>query len=164
MYVVVNPPQPTPIGHLKELSRSELQRLWVERVGGGDPPQVKLLLLRDLAWNQQQAIPGGLDAPTQSLLKAAVRQARSDQVAGATSARRKPRTKRHGRKPQLQPGTRLIRTWRGQNYEVEVLEPDKRFAYRGQVYSSLTLIAQAITGAHWSGPRFFGLNRVRGIA
>ena len=31
------------------------------------------------------------------------------------------------------------------------------FAYAGTVYSSLTKIAQAITGAHWSGPRFFGL-------
>ena len=33
------------------------------------------------------------------------------------------------------------------------------FEYAGKTYSSLSKIAQAITGAHWSGPRFFGLNR-----
>ncbi len=31
------------------------------------------------------------------------------------------------------------------------------FTYAGKSYSSLTRIAQEITGAHWSGPRFFGL-------
>ncbi len=36
---------------------------------------------------------------------------------------------------------------------------DAGFEYAGITYSSLTKIAQAITGAHWSGPRFFGLNR-----
>jgi hypothetical protein len=33
------------------------------------------------------------------------------------------------------------------------------FEYAGKTYSSLSKIAQTITGAHWSGPRFFGLNR-----
>jgi hypothetical protein len=32
------------------------------------------------------------------------------------------------------------------------------FAYNGMTYGSLTKIARIITGAHWSGPRFFGLN------
>ena len=31
------------------------------------------------------------------------------------------------------------------------------FDYDGEAYGSLTAIAQRITGAHWSGPRFFGL-------
>lgn len=41
----------------------------------------------------------------------------------------------------LKPGTRLIREWRGERYR------------------SLSEVARAITGAHWSGPRFFGLRR-----
>jgi hypothetical protein len=36
---------------------------------------------------------------------------------------------------------------------------EEGFEYVGRTYSSLSKIAQAITGAHWSGPRFFGLNR-----
>ena len=37
------------------------------------------------------------------------------------------------------------------------------FEYEGQRYHSLTVIAERITGAHWSGPRFFGVTkRARG--
>jgi hypothetical protein len=31
------------------------------------------------------------------------------------------------------------------------------FEYAGMSYPSLTKVARKITGAHWSGPRFFGL-------
>jgi hypothetical protein len=31
--------------------------------------------------------------------------------------------------------------------------------WRGQRYRSLTIVARKITGARWSGPRFFGLRR-----
>jgi hypothetical protein len=31
------------------------------------------------------------------------------------------------------------------------------FEYAGTSFPSLTKIAKKITGAHWSGPRFFGL-------
>jgi hypothetical protein len=33
------------------------------------------------------------------------------------------------------------------------------FEHEGQRYRSLTVIAERITGAHWSGPRFFGLTK-----
>jgi Protein of unknown function (DUF2924) len=33
------------------------------------------------------------------------------------------------------------------------------FEYEGQRYRSLTVIAEQITGAHWSGPRFFGVSK-----
>ena len=32
------------------------------------------------------------------------------------------------------------------------------FEWRGKRRRSLSVIAKLITGAHWSGPRFFGLN------
>ena len=56
----------------------------------------------------------------------------------------------------LKPGTRLVREWNGRTYTVTITEDG--FAYNGMTYSSLTKIARIITGAHWSGPRFFGLN------
>jgi hypothetical protein len=52
-------------------------------------------------------------------------------------------------------GARLVRQWRGHAHTVLVLEDG--FEYEGQRYRSLTMIAARITGAHWSGPRFFGL-------
>lgn len=57
------------------------------------------------------------------------------------------------------PGTWLSRTWRGEVHQVIVL--DESFEYRGRRYSSLSQIACEITGAHWSGPRFFGLKSPR---
>jgi len=57
----------------------------------------------------------------------------------------------------LAPGTRLIREWNGQTIAVDVGE--KGFVWEDRTYRSLSEIAREETGAHWSGPRFFGLNR-----
>ena len=60
----------------------------------------------------------------------------------------------------LKTGTSLVRQWRGHTHTVLVREDG--FEYDGQHYRSLTVIAEQITGAHWSGPRFFGVsNRAR---
>lgn len=40
---------------------------------------------------------------------------------------------------------------------------DKGVSHNGKLYRSLTAVADAITGAHWSGPEFFGLNAKRGV-
>ena len=55
----------------------------------------------------------------------------------------------------LTPGTRLLREWNGQTITVEVLE--QGFACADRTWRSLSEIARHVTGAHWSGPRFFGL-------
>jgi hypothetical protein len=52
-------------------------------------------------------------------------------------------------------GVHLVREWNGRTYQVEVLETGFRMDDRE--YASLTAIAKKITGANWSGPRFFGL-------
>jgi hypothetical protein len=54
-------------------------------------------------------------------------------------------------------GATLVRQWRGHTHTVLVREDG--FEYEGQHYRSLTVIAERITGAHWSGPRFFGLTK-----
>jgi len=55
----------------------------------------------------------------------------------------------------LKTGMTLVRQWRGHTHAV--LVRDDGFEYEGQPYRSLSVIAKRITGAHWSGPRFFGL-------
>jgi len=57
----------------------------------------------------------------------------------------------------LKSGTTLVRQWRGHTHTVLVREDG--FEYDGQRFRSLTVIAERITGAHWSGPRFFGVSR-----
>ena len=57
----------------------------------------------------------------------------------------------------LKTGATLVRQWRGHTHTVLVREDG--FEYDGQRYRSLTVIAERITGSHWSGPRFFGLRK-----
>jgi hypothetical protein len=55
----------------------------------------------------------------------------------------------------LKIGATLVRQWRGHTHTV--LVRDDGFEYDGERYGSLSVIAKRITGAPWSGPRFFGL-------
>ncbi|MES0138835.1 DUF2924 domain-containing protein [Mesorhizobium sp. M0016] len=52
-------------------------------------------------------------------------------------------------------GSRLMREWNGRMHIVEVV--DDGFVLDGKTYGSLSAVARRITGAHWSGPRFFSL-------
>ena len=63
----------------------------------------------------------------------------------------------------LKAGTTLVRQWRGHTHTV--LVHTDGYEHEGQHYRSLTAIAERITEAHWSGPRFFGLTKhARGVA
>ena len=152
---------------LKKLSTADLERLWRQKaerkIRRKGPPQVRALLVRDIAWWTQEWIYSGMDAETQALLNTAVRQAGGALANSKNKPAGQIRKKRHKR-PKLQTGVTLVRKWRGKTYKVKVIEDNngrKCYRFAGQQYRSLTLIAQEITGAHWSGPRFFGLNRVR---
>jgi len=57
--------------------------------------------------------------------------------------------------PKAKVGTRLVREWNGRTYQVEVV--DGGYVMDGKSWRSLSAIARHITGAHWSGPRFFGV-------
>lgn len=54
-------------------------------------------------------------------------------------------------------GTRFLREWQGATYEV-IVQGARCFEYNGRTYKSLSAIASEITGTHWNGKRFFGVN------
>jgi hypothetical protein len=58
-------------------------------------------------------------------------------------------------RPELKPGTRLVREWQGRSYDVLVL--DDGFSWQTTRYRSLSAIARQIAGTAWSAPLFFGL-------
>jgi hypothetical protein len=119
-------------------SRQELIDLWIAAYGQPPPKGLSRRLLEyAAAYHLQIQVYGGLSKATERAL------------ARALNPKAKPTRKR------LSPGTRLVREWRGRTHIVEVQE--KGFTWNGKAYRSLTEIAHAITGAHWSGPRFFGL-------
>jgi hypothetical protein len=69
----------------------------------------------------------------------------------------KPRAKAgRGEVVKLVPGTMLTREFNGASHRVVAMQ-DGRFEYKGKPYSSLTAIANEISGTKWSGPAFFGL-------
>lgn len=124
---------------LDVMSAAELSKEW-ERVYGTPAPHLSADLLRlGVAWRVQEKKLGGLSRNARLVLKSS---------AGASEARATPRRK-------LTPGTRLVRDWHGIGHTVTVL--DSGFEYAQRRWSSLTSIARHITGAQWSGPRFFGL-------
>ncbi len=90
---------------------------------------------RVLIWEAQNRALGGVSAKTTCRLK---------QVASGKSP---PTT--------AKPGSHLVREWNGRTYQVEVV--DGGYVMDGKTWRSLSAIAKHITGAHWSGPRFFGV-------
>ena len=61
-----------------------------------------------------------------------------------------------GKVPRIaaKPGSYLVREWNGRTYQVSVTGDG--YLMDGKSYRSLSAVARHITGAHWSGPRFFG--------
>ena len=131
------------VAAIEAMSGKERRAEW-ERVTGAPAPAAfgSGLLARALAWEVQAKAYGGLS-------KAEVRRLTRFGSAGKLE----PAT------GGILPGTWLSRTWHGEVHQVIVL--DQSFEYRGRRYSSLSEIAREITGAHWSGPRFFGLRSPR---
>jgi len=128
---------------LETLSQGELRERWVELYETPCPRFMKRgILIRALAYRIQENAFGGLDRVTRRRL---------DQAAAALAAGRSVSPPG----PKFKPGTRLLREWQGRTHEVMVLE--KGVQYRDRTWPSLSAVAREITGAHWSGPRFFGL-------
>lgn len=58
------------------------------------------------------------------------------------------------------PGTLLKRTYKGRAIQVRVLP--NGFEFEGVVHRSLSAIARQVTGGHWNGYYFFGLQKPTG--
>ncbi len=128
---------------LANMSSAQLQGRWLV-TGGRPPPSVPPALLRRLLAQRLQERRHGV-LPVM-VVRELERIASREPVAAPAAQR-----------PVLTNGTRLIREWNGQTIAVEVVEGG--FVKDGRTYRSLSKIAREVTGAHWSGPRFFGLGR-----
>ncbi len=129
---------------LEGMAYGDLRTEW-RRLYRADPPKrvARDLLMLGVAWRIQERAFGGLGAATKRRLADLAR------TMEATGDLAKARAVR------LKPGARLAREWRGECHDVLVLESG--FEWRGKRWRSLSAIARTITGANWSGPRFFGL-------
>lgn len=131
---------------LPDRGADELRREWRRLFRSHPPRHIRRdLLVLAIAWKLQEKVHGGLTASDKRKL------------AGITDELGKNGDLSHSPAIRLKPGVRLVREWQGQTHTVTVLEDE--FEWQGKRHSSLSGIAKAITGTHWSGPRFFGLQR-----
>ncbi len=131
---------------LADLDAVGLRAEW-RRLYRSHPPKRagRDLLARAIAYKLQERALGGLSAAAKRKLRAFAEQLdRGDGTAFDAGI-------------SLKPGAKLVREWHGEIYSVMALE--QGFEFNGRRYRSLSRIAREITGAHWSGPRFFGLKR-----
>jgi hypothetical protein len=162
------------VAQLANLPREELTERWRKIYGVAPPKGVRNdLMIRAVAWHLQVKRLGGLSAETRRLLRSAISRVESEMIVrhshtgsgigdqgqggphdvhkGPSADVAAPTRERR----RLTPGARLLRDWGGRTHVVDVIEGG--YVFEAKVYPSLTAIAGKITGAHWSGPRFFGL-------
>jgi len=131
------------INEIQRMSLNELRKKWVDLVGTDPAKLSKQYLTRRLAYRVQELTYGGLSKSTR------------EKLASWAEDPKQAEKKTLREKTSLQLGTRLLRDWRGERYEVIVHEDG--FLFQGKKYRSLSGISRAITGRHINGRRFFGL-------
>jgi hypothetical protein len=138
------------VAALATMSPAQLRNRWQQIYRDAPPPFAPDLLARGIAFRLQERVYGKLPTATRREIERLQRQfERTGEVLTEACATTKP-------------GTLLVRVWKQEHHHVLIL--DDGYLYRDRPYSSLSEIANEITGVRWSGPRFFGLRRGRGAA
>ncbi len=124
------------IADISAFDRAECLDRWRETFGRPPPKYLSPnFMKRVLIWEMQNRALGGVSVKTTRRL---------NQIASGKSL-----------PAATKPGSHLIREWNGRTYQVEVVEGG--YVMEGRTWRSLSAIARHITGARWSGPRFFGV-------
>jgi len=145
---------------LPQLTTSELRLRYAEVFGEQPSTWNRVWMLKRLAWRLQALAEGGLSERAQR---------RAEELANDADLRLNAPKRKDARAPAERiatttlppkaddrlppPGTILIRPYKGQVVQVQVLH--NGFAYQGQVYPSLSAVAKAVTGSHCNGFHFF---------
>lgn len=130
---------------LTQMGREGLLDLWPKVMGTVVPRSMSQgLLRRFLAFELQAKADGGLS------------RIELTEIARLGAASSRARTTR------MAQGSRFLREWNGVTHVVERTEAG--YLWNGELHASLSAIAKAITGAHWSGPRFFGVKAAANAA
>ena len=116
------------------LSARELELKWLEVIGRPIPPIGRSLIIKYLLWYEQakreKISPLGFF---------------HEVAQAAKSIDKRP-------KATLEIGSKLIRSYQGLKYEVEIVA--NGYLYENTLYKSLSGVARAITGKSWNGNIF----------
>ncbi len=157
------------VAAMQQQTVKQLQRQYEELLNEEARSGNKIWLIKRIAWRMQANAYGDL---SQRARRRALELANdSDIRMKAPNIKRQPpggvrkiktaaskaavSVSREDRKPI--PGTVLTRIYKGRKIVVTVLA--NGFECEEVVYASLSGIAKAVTGSHWNGYHFFGLNK-----
>ncbi|MBO7190874.1 MAG: DUF2924 domain-containing protein [Elusimicrobiaceae bacterium] len=122
-----------------QLTARELRLKWAEIIDRPMPPIRRSLIIKYLLWYEQakreKISPLGFF---------------HEVAQAAHNASTRP-------KAALEIGSKLIRSYCGVKYEVEIIP--QGYLYKHKTYKSLSGVAKAITGKSWNGNVFFGVKK-----
>lgn len=125
---------------LNDMSVPELQEMWKQYFDREPIWKTKRYYIPRLAYRMQELAYGGVPENIKNLLL------------GKTVLKHSE-VEDKGSLPRI--GTRLVKTYRGKEYNVIISAAG--FQFEGSYYKSLSAVAQKITGKRISGRFFFGL-------
>ena len=151
------------MSRLRQMTVTQLQVRWRELYGEESRSRNRDYLWRRLAWRVQELAHGGLSDRARARVgelgpdvfpRACPPRDFGPAMETSSAARvAEARLVRDLRLPSV--GTILTRQYRGKEIRVVTLEDG--FEWNGRRFGSLSEVARAVTGQHWSGPFFFGL-------
>lgn len=149
---------------LRRMSVEELRARHLEAYGEPNRSRNKQYLIKRIIYRLQVNAEGGLSERAQKrarelaneadLRTTAPRPAATPESAPDRTVLRHVVSSDEKRAPM--PGSELRRHYKGRDIVVRVL--DQGFEWEGTIYRSLTAVAKAVTGSHWNGCHFFGLD------
>ncbi len=153
------------ISELAAMSVRELQHKYRKTFDAEPESAHRQFLFRKIAWHLQAKEAGGLSEPIRQLARDIARDVALRNRVVTNAAKRRAGlpigqtatttiTPDHDSRLPM-PGGVIVKQFRGETLVVKVT--DQGFEFRDRRYTSLSAIAQEITGTKWNGFAFFGL-------
>ena len=131
--------------NLKKLTNKDLQKIWKDKFNTPAPiGYTKSYLIKELIWYEKN---NSLAKDVQVKLNKLV----------SNYEKTKSVNIKKIKKFEVTTGTKFIREYKGEKYEVIAI--DNGFQYKNKTYKTLSAVANIITGTHWNGKKFFGVNQ-----
>ncbi|QDU94522.1 DUF2924 domain-containing protein [Lignipirellula cremea] len=149
------------VAALERMTVDQLRVRFAEVFGESTNGRHKQWLVKRIIWRMQANSEGDLSERARR---------RAEELANDSDLRtmppRQPRTESASRTKTVtgrvrsdsrlpMPGAVLTREYKNRTIQVTVLADG--FEFEGETYRSLSAVAKAVTGSHWSGHLFFGL-------
>ncbi len=122
-----------------ELTSKELRLKWAEIIDKPIPPIGRNLIIKYLLWYEQ------------------AKQEKISPLGFFYEVDKSNKNISSKHKATLEIGSKMIRSYQGIKYEVEIVA--QGYLYQNKLYKSLSGVAKAITGKNWNGNVFFGVKK-----